>query len=242
MAEIPEQKIKALEKKVGSGGKSPRFAQLAGFYLHQGKAKEALRLCDEGLATFPHYSTGHFIKGKALLALKMNAEARREFEIVADFLPANETVSFILSNIQPGEGETLVSPREPAMVRPSTTQVAPAEAAAETAPPSEPETVPAAQETAVPAQPTNIFEAVGQTPEAVEDPFGFGTAGADQAAPPAKDFRGCKRRKEALPRRKLRRQAFLTFHSRRKNLLLLRREKNHLKRMQNEFGASSAGT
>ena len=185
MAEIPEQKIKALEKKVGSGGKSPRFAQLAGFYLHQGKAKEALRLCDEGLATFPHYSTGHFIKGKALLALKMNAEARREFEIVADFLPANETVSFILSNIQPGEGETLVSPREPAMVRPSTTQVAPAEAAAETAPPSEPETVPAAQETAVPAQPTNIFEAVGQTPEAVEDPFGFGTAGADQAAPPA---------------------------------------------------------
>ncbi|HTP12016.1 MAG TPA: hypothetical protein VMM37_00225 [Bacteroidota bacterium] len=114
MAEVPKQKIAALEKKVGTGAKSPLFAQLAAYYVQSGKAQEALQMCDAGLAVFPHYTTGHLVKGKALLALKMNAEARREFEIVHDFLPANEAVSFILSNIQPGEGESLeASPAQP---------------------------------------------------------------------------------------------------------------------------------
>src|SRR5512135_1118469 len=113
MADLQDQKLAALEKKVGMGGKSPLFAQLAGLYIQQGKASEALRLCDEGLAVFPHYTTGHLVKGKALLALKMNAEARREFEIVADFLPANETVAFIISNIPQGEGESLTPAAEP---------------------------------------------------------------------------------------------------------------------------------
>ena len=163
MAEVSQQKIAALEKKVGSGGKSPLFAQLASFYVQQGKAKEALRLCDEGLAAFPHYTTGHLIKGKALLALKMNAEARREFEIVGDFLPANETITFILSNIQPGDGETLASHVD--------------EPVAETklgSPPEESLPVSAAPETTEAHEPATLFEAVGQTPQAAEDPFGFG--------------------------------------------------------------------
>jgi len=187
MAEVQEQKIKELEKKVGKGGKSPLFAQLASFYLQHGKANEALRLCDEGLATFAHYTTGHLIKGKALLALKMNAEARREFEIVAEFLPANETVAFILSNIQPSASDTLApSPEETSGVEsPSLDTTPPEGPVAEVVQPSEPEVVFPIQETPEATQPTNIFEAVGQTPEPTEDPFGFGGGGGDQQTPVA---------------------------------------------------------
>jgi tetratricopeptide (TPR) repeat protein len=185
MAEVQQKKISSLEKRVGDGGKSPLFAQLASFYIQEGKAKEALRLCDEGLAVFPHYTTGHLIKGKALLALKMNAEARREFEIVGDFLPANETVAFILSNIQPGEGETLASsggesaassPAEEASSSTATVgEPAPSE---DSAPPT------AVPEMPEPKEPANLFEAVGQTPEVVDDPFGFGSELGTENAPP----------------------------------------------------------
>ena len=202
MADVQSQKIATLEKIVGTGGKSPLFAQLAGLYIQQGKATEALQLCDEGLATFPHYTTGHLIKGKALLALKMNAEARREFEIVADFLPANETVAFILSNIQIGEGETLVSPPEESAPPESPVAEQPIEQTVEeiTPPPQETELAveepheeqphgeqpyeehPSEEQS---SQPANIFEAVGQTPEIAEDPFGFGGGAATENPPPA---------------------------------------------------------
>lgn len=186
MAEVQQQKIAALEKKVGTGGKSPLFAQLASFYLQRGKPKEALKLCDEGLSVFPHYSTGHLIKGKVLLALKMNAEARREFEIVQEFLPANETVAFILSNIQPGEGETLTAgPAEPAAFEPVQAKQPVTPIIAEPAPPQEPAqeglSSPESQEASVfepslqeAAQPANLFETVAENPQGADDVFGFG--------------------------------------------------------------------
>jgi hypothetical protein len=86
------QDIASIEKRVGPHGNSPLFAQLASHYLEQSRAQDALRLCDAGLANFPFYTTGHLIKGKTLLALKMYAEARREFEFVRDFLPNNHTI------------------------------------------------------------------------------------------------------------------------------------------------------
>ncbi|HEY6951674.1 MAG TPA: hypothetical protein VI758_04660 [Bacteroidota bacterium] len=187
MAEVQQQKIAALEKKVGTGGKSPLFAQLASFYLQRGKAKEALKLCDDGLAVFPHYTTGHLVKGKVLLALKMNAEARREFEIVQEFLPANETVAFILSNIQPGDGETLTaSPPEPVASEPVTAgqpvapeiaeAVAPEEPLQEapsgSAPGEESMIVPAGDESAASA---NVTESVAEPPQDADDVFGFGS-------------------------------------------------------------------
>ncbi len=204
MAEIPQQKIAVLEKKVGAGGKSPLFAQLASYYVQTGKAKEALQLCDAGLAAFPHYTTGHLVKGKALLALKMNAEARREFEIVQDFLPANEAVSFILSNIRPGEGESLTAPAaepvafEPASDKETSTAVpattpSPAveqvetqqEVTTETAVPVTPEEpdgfAPTSEAT---TQPPNVFGAVETTSEELEDPFGLAGGSGGVATTP----------------------------------------------------------
>jgi hypothetical protein len=109
MAEIAQQQITALEKKVGPDAKSPLFAQLANSYLEQHRAEDALRICDAGLAHYPFYTTGHLVKGKALVALHMRAEARREFEFVLEFLPRNEMVTTLLEQIPPSEDETLTA-------------------------------------------------------------------------------------------------------------------------------------
>jgi hypothetical protein len=116
MTEIAQQQIIALEKKVGSDAKSPLFAQLANFYLEQHREEDALRMCDAGLAHYPFYTTGHLVKGKALVALHMRAEARREFEFVLEFLPRNEMVIALLEQIPPSEDETIVA--TPQVVQP----------------------------------------------------------------------------------------------------------------------------
>ena len=113
MIDIAQQHIITLEKRVGPDAKSPLFAQLAHYYLEASRAQDALRICDAGLANFPFYTTGHLIKGKALVALNMHAEARREFEFVLDFLPDNETLINLLTQIPPTAEETLsVAPQE----------------------------------------------------------------------------------------------------------------------------------
>jgi len=109
MTEIAQQQITALEKKVGPDAKSPLFAQLASFYLELHRTEDALRMCDAGLAHYPFFTTGHLVKGKALVALHMRAEARREFEFVLEFLPRNEMVTALLEQIPPSEDETLTA-------------------------------------------------------------------------------------------------------------------------------------
>ena len=107
MIDTAQQHIAMLEKRVGTDAKSPLFAQLAHYYLEAKRAQDALRICDAGLANFPFFTTGHLIKGKALVALNMRAEARREFEFVIDFLPNNETLINLLAQMPPPVEETL---------------------------------------------------------------------------------------------------------------------------------------
>jgi hypothetical protein len=107
MIDTTQQYITTLEKKVGTDARSPLFAQLAHYYLEAKRAQDALRICDAGLANFPFYTTGHFIKGKVLVALNMQAEARREFEFVHDFLPGNETLINLLAQMPPIADTTL---------------------------------------------------------------------------------------------------------------------------------------
>jgi len=200
MPESIQQKLSILEKRVGPNSRSPLFAQLASYYLLAGRAHDALRVCDEGIANFPFYTTGHLIKAKVLIALNMNAEARRELEIVREFLPTNATIRKFLadipaaaSDITPVEGRT-VKPKAkaveapPASVEPPVVETAPAsetaaqEPAPETPPSSSAEifgltpTEPAVStelETPPAAEPTGAFEAAGQAPA---EPLGMETA------------------------------------------------------------------
>ncbi len=111
--ETAQQEITSLERLVGAQGASPLFARLADLYLQAGRPKDALRVCDSGLANFPFYSTGHFVKGRALIALDMTNEARRELEFVRDWLPTNPTIWSYLDTLPASDEELLTAVSEP---------------------------------------------------------------------------------------------------------------------------------
>ncbi|MCX7984601.1 MAG: hypothetical protein N3A63_06835, partial [Bacteroidetes bacterium] len=112
MSNLIQERITILENKVKDTASSPLFAQLAAYYLEVGRAHDALRVCDAGLAHHPFYTTGHLIKGKALLALAMKSEAAREFEFVADFFPENPEITRLLTSLRTSAEISDQTPRE----------------------------------------------------------------------------------------------------------------------------------
>jgi len=190
--------IAALEKKVGPAVQSPLFARLASLYLQSGRASDALKLCDKGLAHYPFYSTGHLTKGRALLALNMRAEARRELEIVLGLLPGNKMVQTLLQESPPSSEEMLTRPVEEAGQEPSgpestevpQTPVVPPTQPAEPPPDAfagimgfSPSTEPPAQEAPpvpAPSEPP-AFAGFGGAAEATADAFGLGVVTPQEA-------------------------------------------------------------
>jgi len=191
MIDAAQQRINTLEKKVGTDAKSPLFAQLAGYYLEASRAQDALRVCDAGLANFPFYTTGHLVKGKALVVLNLLAEARREFEFVLDFLPNNETIKTLLNQMPQSESESIsaaLQDRQPSAPEPEQIQTsAPAYSYTASPAPSreatyeygEAEQPVQEQAPSVPVEPSTestFFDALTQPPsaETTDDAFGLG--------------------------------------------------------------------
>jgi len=190
MAQPLHEQIPALEQRLSNQPQSPFFARLAQHYLEAGRAQEALRLCDEGLAQYPFYSTGHLIKGKVLLELKMLAEAKREFEVVLGLLPGNECAAQLYSSIDLGPSVDLTAPPAP---EPTPAEgfapPAPEEVAAEEAPPeeavAEEPSITAAEEIEAEAPAMEAEAPVDQFQEQIQPEsmdFGFG---APAGTPPA---------------------------------------------------------
>ncbi len=134
MASFVEQRIEFLEKQFAVQPQSPLFIQLAELYLEAGRSKDALRVCDQGIALYPFYSTAHLVKGKALMSLQMISEARRELELVQELIPDSEGVKKLLAELGPAEEETLGAPEAETEAPPAVEEVPPA------APPVEAET------------------------------------------------------------------------------------------------------
>ncbi|HTP79710.1 MAG TPA: hypothetical protein VMM57_04835 [Bacteroidota bacterium] len=178
-----QQRIASLEKKVRPGSKSPLFAQLASFYVEVGRPQDALRVCDNGLALFPFYTTGHLVKGKALAALSMNAEAKREFEWVLDFLPGNPAAAGLLAKLSvaaPSAVEEVAPGKEstPTLIGSRMEEPEPA------APPSVEQAAPPSHESAAP-EVEPIAEAglpAQEAPAATSDIFGLPS---EPESPPA---------------------------------------------------------
>ncbi|MGH2568788.1 MAG: hypothetical protein ACRDGA_10635 [Bacteroidota bacterium] len=166
MADTTHEQIEALEKRLKKQPRSPLFAQLAGYYLGSGRTDDALRVCDEGLAHHPFYTTGHLIKGKALMALKMTAEAHREFALVHDLLPSSETVARLFSETSDTETELA----EPTTLSEAPPSVLPIDHA--------PEPTASVMETNAP-EPSSFAEPVATT----EDVFGAGAPAAEEPSP-----------------------------------------------------------
>lgn len=189
MIDALQQRIEVLEKKVGSQSKSPLFAQLASLYLQAKRSRDALHLCDTGLEHYPFYTTGHLVRGKALLASNMRAEARREFEFVLDFLPNNETVTGLLTQIPQGKEESITL--VPQTIQPKS--IEPERYITPSPPPPIPQTPEPVVEV---SKESTIFDTVTQPPpvSTVADVFGTDVekstieAPAVQELPPFGDF------------------------------------------------------
>ncbi len=186
MADTIDDIIQAVEKRLKKQPRSPLFAQLASYYLEGGRADDALRVCDEGLAHHPFYSTGHLMKGKALFALKMSAEAHREFALVNDLLPDVESIARLLSETGGAEME-LTSPVEvaPPSLEESPTVVEPTamESPMEKAPPmaGPAETAPVDLEFAEPAVP--MMETSAAPEVSTEDAFAISAPPVEEPSP-----------------------------------------------------------
>lgn len=180
MADLLQDRITTLEKRLASQPKSPVFAWLAGYYLQTGKPEDALRICDEGLAHYPYYSTAHLIKGKALLALQMLAEAKHEFQVVQELLPTNESVARLYTSIDLGPSADITA--TPAAETPSevvaTAEPMPQEEVAIEEPQPMQVEEPAVQESA----PT--FEAEVSAPEPTIEPIGETLVQPEEVAQP----------------------------------------------------------
>jgi hypothetical protein len=126
MTDAIQERIKSLEQRLVAEPQSPLFARLASYYLLAGRASDALRLCDDGLAIYPFYSTAHLVKGKALVELGMIAEAKHEYEVVYELLPTNETLAKLASSIDMGPSRELsVAPPKEAAPEPEVAEVSP---------------------------------------------------------------------------------------------------------------------
>jgi len=190
MTDVTQERIKSLEQRLATEPQSPLFARLASFYLQAGRASDALRLCDDGLAIYPFYSTAHLVKGRALVDLGMMAEAKHEYEVVHEMLPNNETLARLVSSIDVGSSMELgVAPTE--VVAPEPEVMAPLPAIGESVteesqpvaaeeilqqePPSAEESFPPTEAPAGPELPTEEPEVVAPVEAApiTEDSFGF---------------------------------------------------------------------
>ena len=82
--------IRHYEARLAREPTSQAYAALAEAYRRAGRAEDAVRLCREGLARFPAYSTARLILAKALLDTSDVAAARRELEQFVGAEPDHE--------------------------------------------------------------------------------------------------------------------------------------------------------
>ena len=194
MTDVIQERIKSLEQRLATDPQSPLFARLASLYLQAGRASDALRVCDDGLAIYPFYSTAHLVKGKALVDLGMMAEAKHEYVVVHELLPTNETLARLVSSINMGFSVELgVAPADEVALEPEATaaSLAVEEAVAEEAQPLVAEEIlqeepPFAEGSFVPTETVTTLE----PPTAQSD-----TVATIEAAPLAEDSFGL----QALP-------------------------------------------
>jgi tetratricopeptide (TPR) repeat protein len=91
--------IRRYEERLARDPGSLAFAPLADAYRKAGRTREAIHLCREGLARFPHYATARLILGKALLDEGDLDGALRETEVLLAASPRDAQAHRLASEI-----------------------------------------------------------------------------------------------------------------------------------------------
>jgi tetratricopeptide (TPR) repeat protein len=79
--------IRRQEERLARDPTSLAFAQLADLYRKAGRTREAVALCRDGLARYPHYTTARLILAKALTADGQLAAALVELNAILEMSP-----------------------------------------------------------------------------------------------------------------------------------------------------------
>jgi tetratricopeptide (TPR) repeat protein len=79
--------IRRQEERLARDPASLAFAQLADLYRKAGRTREAVALCRDGLARYPHYTTARLILAKALAADEQLAAALVELNAILEMSP-----------------------------------------------------------------------------------------------------------------------------------------------------------
>src|SRR5216117_3221711 len=79
--------IRRHEERLARDPASLAFAQLADLYRKAGRTRDAVALCRDGLARYPHYTTARLILAKALAADEQLAAALVELNAILDMSP-----------------------------------------------------------------------------------------------------------------------------------------------------------
>jgi tetratricopeptide (TPR) repeat protein len=79
--------IRRQEERLAREPASLAFAQLADLYRKAGRTRDAVALCRDGLARYPHYTTARLILAKALVADEQLAPALVELNAILDLSP-----------------------------------------------------------------------------------------------------------------------------------------------------------
>lgn len=81
--------IRRQEERVQRDPTSLAFAQLADLYRKAGRPGDAVAVCRQGLARYPHYTTARLILAKALVALDRPDEALEEIGHILALSPSD---------------------------------------------------------------------------------------------------------------------------------------------------------
>ena len=79
--------IRRQEERLAREPASLAFAQLADLYRKAGRTRDAVALCRDGLARYPHYTTARLILAKALTADEQLAAALVELNAILEMSP-----------------------------------------------------------------------------------------------------------------------------------------------------------
>ncbi len=79
--------IRRQEERLHRDPGSLAFAQLADLYRKAGRMRDAIALCHDGLARYPHYTTARLILAKALVAAGELARALAEVGAILELSP-----------------------------------------------------------------------------------------------------------------------------------------------------------
>jgi len=105
----PTSALPLMEARVAANPASAFFARVALFHLQQGRALEAMEMCNRGLQAHPHYAAGHLVLGRCYEAVGRSIEALLEYRRALKILPDNPTLQKLMHAIEQREKESFAA-------------------------------------------------------------------------------------------------------------------------------------